>query len=203
MKKIFLLIILILLTGCTKYNDLNELAIIKSIGISHDNEYTLYAEIIEEIDKDNIPQMKVMETSDKDINKLFDNIKLQINKEIFFSHIDLIILDFNLNNEDYQKIIDYFIKHHEFRNDFLCVLSKDIKKVLENSKYDEIEELITTNKESKNIIKVSFEEVIQKFLDKKIFLLSEVSYKNEIIFIGNYQYQNNKLERMNNESKKN
>ena len=33
MKKLFLIIILLLLTGCPKYNDLNELAIIKSIGI--------------------------------------------------------------------------------------------------------------------------------------------------------------------------
>ena len=41
MKKIFILIIILFLTGCTKYNDLNELAIIKSIGISHDKDYTL------------------------------------------------------------------------------------------------------------------------------------------------------------------
>ena len=190
MKKIIIFIILIILTGCSKYNDLNDLAIIKSIGISHDKEYTLYAEIIEEIDKDNNPKMKVIETKDQNLNKLFDNIKLLVNKEIFFSHIDLLLIDFNINNEDLQN---------EFRLDFLCVLSKDIKNVLENSKYDEIENLITTNKESKNIIKISFEEVMKDFLDKDEFYLSEVTYEEEIIFKDNYKYKDNKLERINNE----
>lgn len=200
MKK-YLLLIILFLTGCTKYNDLNELAIIKSIGISHDNEYTLFAEIIDEIDKDNNPITKVIETKDKDLNKLFNNIKLLVNKEIYFSHIDLLILDINLNNNDYQKIINYFLEHHEFRNDFLCVLSKDIKNVLENAKYDEIEDLITTNKESKNIIKISFEEIMKNYLDKQIFTISEVSYNEKIIFNGNYKYHNNKLERITNEKK--
>ena len=200
MKK-YLLLIILFLTGCTKYNDLNELAIIKSIGISHNEEYTLFAEIIDEIDKDNNPITKVIETKDKDLNKLFNNIKLLVNKEIYFSHIDLLILDINLNNNDYQKIINYFLEHHEFRNDFLCVLSKDIKNVLENTKYDEIEDLITTNKESKNIIKISFEEIMKNYLDKQVFKLSEVSYNEKIVFNGNYKYQNNKLERITNEKK--
>lgn len=200
MKK-YLLLIILFLTGCTKYNDLNELAIIKSIGISHNEEYTLFAEIIEEIDKDNNPITKVVETKDRDLNKLFNNIKLLVNKEIYFSHIDLLILDINLNNNDYHKIINYFLEHHEFRNDFLCVLSKDIKTVLENAKYDEIEDLITTNKESKNIIKISFEEIMKNYLDKQVFTLSEVSYNEKIIFNGNYRYQNNKLERITNEKK--
>ena len=198
MKKL-ILIILFFITGCTKYNDLNNLAIIKSIGISKQDEYTLYAEIIEEIDKDNLPKMKVIETKGKDFNTVFENIKLQVNKEIFFSHIDLILLDCSLNNQDYQKLIDFFINHHEFRNDFLCLFSKDIRNVLQHSQYDEIEELITTNKESKEIIKKSFEELMKDFLDKKQFTLSEVSYQEEIIFTGNYQYQNNQIERINNE----
>ena len=200
MKK-YLLLIILFLTGCTKYNDLNELAIIKSIGISHNEEYTLFAEIIDEIDKDNNPITKVIETKDKDLNKLFNNIKLLVNKEIYFSHIDLLILDINLNNNDYQKIINYFLEHHEFRNDFLCVLSKDIKNVLENTKYDEIEDLITTNKESKNIIKISFEEIMKNYLDKQVFTISEVSYNEKIVFNGNYKYHNNKLERITNEKK--
>lgn len=199
MKKLLFLISILILTGCSKYSDLNDLAIIKSIGISHNDEYTLYAQIIEEIDKDNYPKMSVIETNAKDINTLFNNIKLLVNKEIFFSHIDLILLDFNLDTSDYQKIINYLLEHNEFRNDYYCVLSKNIKLVLENSKYDEIEELLKTNKESKNIIKITFEEVIKAFLDNQSFTLSEVNYQNEILFTGNYQYNNKKFERINNE----
>ena len=205
MKKIFILIIFILsITGCNNYSDLNELAIIKSIGISHNDNYTLYAEIIEEIDKDNNPKMTIYEVNGKSINELFQNIKKEVNKEIYLSHIDLLLLDFNLNNQDFKNINDYFLNHNEFRNDFLCVISKDIKTLLENSKYDEIEELIETNKENKDIIRITYEDIIKDLIDYHKFIVSNVEYKNnKIKFLNNYQYQNNKFERILNESKKN
>ena len=192
MKKIIIILILLLLTGCNKYTELNELAIIKSIGISKNDNYTLYAEIITDI-KDNEPITEIIEVSDNKIDNLFNKIKLLVNKEIYFSHIDLIILDFNLNNNDYNNLIKYFINHHEFRNDFLTILSSDIKSILDNSKYDEIEELIITNKESKDVIKKTFEELIREYLDNHEFTLSSIKYEDKIIFDGNYHYKDNKL----------
>ncbi len=192
MKKIIIILILLLLTGCNKYTELNELAIIKSIGISKNDNYTLYAEIITDI-KDNEPITEIIEVSDNKIDNLFNKIKLLVNKEIYFSHIDLIILDFNLNNNDYNNLIKYFINHHEFRNDFLTILSSDIKSILDNSKYDEIEELIITNKESKDVIKKTFEELIREYLDNHEFTLSSIKYEDKIIFDGNYHYKNDKL----------
>ena len=206
MKKIIIIItfLLFLTTGCKQYNDLNELAIIKSIGIDKKDEYTLYAEIIEKIDKDNNPQTKIIETNGKTMDDLFTKIKTLVNKEIYLSHIDLIILSDSLKNEDYKKIINYFLNHKEFRNDFLCVMSGEIKNVLEKSQYDEIEKLIMTNKESKTIIKINFEEIIKNFLDNKKFIISKVIYdQDEIKFIGNYEYYNNKLERIEDEKAKN
>ena len=192
MKKIIIILIILLLTGCNKYTELNELAIIKSIGISKNDNYTLYAEIITDI-KDNEPITEIIEVSDNKIDNLFNKIKLLVNKEIYFSHIDLIILDFNLNNNDYDNLIKYFINHHEFRNDFLTILSSDIKSILDNSKYDEIEELIITNKESKDVIKKTFEELIREYLDNNEFTLSSIKYEDKIIFDGNNHYKDNKL----------
>ena len=198
MKKIFL-ICLFLFTGCYKYNDLNDLAIIKSIGISHDNIYTLYAEVIEEIDKNNNPKTSVLETTGNNIDELFNNIKQIVNKEIYFAHIDLLLFDFNLNKSDYQLLIDYFLNNNSFRNDFYCVLAKDIKSILSQSKYNEIENLLETNKDSKNIIKFSFEDLTKRLLEENKFIISEIKYDNGIMFTGNYIFQNNKLERINNE----
>lgn len=197
MKKIILIILLLLLTGCQKYNDLNDLAIIKSIGISHNNQYTLYALVIEEIEKDNNPITKMYETNGNNINELFNNIKKIINKEIYFAHIDLLLLDFNLNKNDYLTLINYFFNNNSFRNDFSVVLANDIKKVLLSTKYNEIESLLETNKESKEIIKISFEDLAKNILEKKELCLSEIVYDNEIHFNNNYCFKNNKLERIN------
>jgi len=199
MKKYFLILIILLITGCKNYNELNDLAIIKNIGIKYDNNYTLYALIIDEINKDNVPKTKIIETSGKTINEVFENIKLIINKEIYLSHIDLIILDENINNKNLKEIINYFLHHKEFRNDFLTVISDNIKDVLEKSKYDEIENIIITNRDSKKIIKISFEEVMQHFLDNNTLYISKIIFKDKLSFNGNYKYVNNKFERINNE----
>ena len=191
MKKLLILLIL-LLTGYNKYTELNELAIIKSIGIEKKEDYTLYALIITDI-KDNEPVTEIIKVSDNNLNNLFNKIKLQVNKEIYFSHIDLIILDFNLNNNDYDNLIKYFLNHHEFRNDFLTILSSDMKNVLDNSRYDEIENLIITNKESKTVIKKTFEKIMQEYLDNKEFTISNITYQDKIMFDGNYQYKDNEL----------
>ena len=167
MKKIFLLFFIIIITGCMRYTELNDLAIIKSIGIERNNEYTLYLEIIDEVDKDNKPKTTIKKTNGKNIQELFTNINKTINKDVYLSHIDLLILDERLNHNDYQNIFKYFINNHKLRNDFLTIMSNDIKKLLENTKYDEIEKLIQNKKN--NIIKISFEEIISNYLNKNNF----------------------------------
>lgn len=208
MKKIISLtatfLLLFIFTGCENYTELNNLAIIKSIGITYENnQYTLYAEIIDEITKENIPETKVVSATNKEFENIFDDIKLLVNKEIYLSHIDLLIISETLKNNNYQEIINYFLKNREFRNDFLCIFSNEIPLILEHSKYDEIEELITTNKDSKNVINITFEEIVKNFLDKESFKASYITYDEEIKFTNNILYQNNKTERINNANKKN
>ena len=195
MKKFLLLIIIFLLNGCMKYTELNNLAIIKNIGIEYDNTYTLYALIIDEVTKDNIPKMKVIKVNGNNVDELFNNIKLLVNKEIYLDHIDLLILDKNIKKDNLKEIIYYFLNHQELRNDFLTITGSNIENILKNTQYDEIEKIILTNKK---IIKIRFEEIISKFLDNKNFALSEVIYDSEIQFRGDYQYNLDKLERMNN-----
>ena len=84
MKKIILLIILIFMTSCTKFSDLKNISIIKSIGIDYDNEYIIYAQIYDEIEKNSVPKTKNIIARDKDIINAFKSIKQLSNKEIFF-----------------------------------------------------------------------------------------------------------------------
>ena len=114
-----------------------------------------------------------------------------VNKKIYLSHIDLIILNPNLNSKNISEIINYFLENKDFRNDFLCVYSSNIKEILENSKYDEIEEIISNNKDKKEIINITFEEIIQKYLDNKTFTLSNISYDEEIKFTKNITFKEN------------
>ena len=200
MKKLIILILLLFTTSCIKYTELNDLAIIKSIGISYyNNNYTLYAEIYDEISKENKPSIKILETSANNISDLFNSLKNISNKEIFLSHIDLLLLDINLNNKNYNEIINYFLDNNNLRVDFNYILTTDIKKILTKSKYDEIETFLKANKESKNIINISFDELINSYLNNKSFYISMINYNDSLLYEGNYYYTNNKIERITNE----
>ena len=187
MKKT-LIILILFITGCVKYTDLHELSIIKSIGISYNESYTLYSMIYDEIKKDNEPKTIIIETTGKTIKEVFEKLKKESNKELFLSHIDLFLLDVNLNKNNYDEIINYFTNNNEFRNDFYCLFTNEIKSILNNSKYNEIENYLKSNKENKNIIKITFDEVIENYLQNKSFTLSMINYENKIKYQGNYQY---------------
>ena len=185
MKKILLLLIFII-TGCTQYNDLKELTIIKSIGINYEDNYHVYAQIIDSIDEQKNPKMKTIESNGKTITESFHNLEKLISKDVFLSHVDLLVLDKDLNSNNYQEIITYFINNNSFRNDFYCVFSSNVKKLLEQSKYDEIEIFLKTNNH-KDIIK-NFDTVIKEYIDNKTIILSNIDYHNGIKYSGKYQY---------------
>ncbi len=198
--KIILIILVLLTSGCMKYTDLGKLSIVKNIGISHDNkEYTLYAEIYDEIKKDNDPKTIIIETKGKTINELFINLNLLSQKEIFLSHIDLLILDLNLEEKNYRDIIDYFINNQYLRNDFLCILSSNIELLLKKSQYNEIDNYIKSNNDIKKTIIISFNEIINNFLNNKPYSISLINYNDKLEFLGNYTYYNNKIEMIKND----
>ena len=190
MKKILILILLLVIftTGCTKYNDLAELTIIKSIGITYDKKYTVYAQIIEYIDKDNKPLMKTINEDGEEIENAFNNLKNKINKDVYLSHIDLLILGNNLTSDNYQSIINYFINNSDFRNDFYCIFSPDVENLLKKSDYDEVEMFLKTNERKNNIIIKNFDNVIKDFIDNEIITLPNITYQEELAYLGNTEY---------------
>ena len=70
MKKLIILFILILTTGCTNYIELNEISIVKLLQIDYkDNNYYLKATII----KDNENNYEEIKGKGKTLDKAFDN----------------------------------------------------------------------------------------------------------------------------------
>ena len=188
MKRV-LLILIIFITGCSKYNDLNELIIIKSISISYNQKYYINAQIIKSIDENNNPKMKIIESSGNTISESFDNLKKLINKKTYLSHIDLMVLNKNLTNNNYDEIINYFIQNNDFRNDFYCIFSTDPKLLLEKTGYDEIEIFLKTSEKNQKITIKIFDDVIKEFIDNSEITLPDITYHNEILYKNNYKYK--------------
>ena len=195
MKRI-LLILIVFITGCS-YTDLKDLTIIKSIGIEYSDNYIIYAQIYDEIKKENHLKTKLIESKGKTINEAFDNLKEIINKDILLSHIDILVLSSNLNSSNYSEIIDYFLNNNEIRNDFLTISSDTLNTILDNSKYNDIENFIKNNN-SHYIINISFEELINNFLENNSFIITKINYNNHFEY-NNLYFNNDNLERIDNE----
>ena len=181
MKKI-LLLFLFIITGCTNYTDLKNLSIIKSIGIDYDNSYTIYAQIYDEIKKDEIPKTKVISAKANTLENAFKNLEREANKKIYFSHIDLLVLNTNLTYQ-YKDIISYFLNNNDFRNDYLCIISDNINDLLNNSNYDEIENTIKNNKQ---VLNITFNNLINNYYNHNEFRISKINYNKKIVFAGNH-----------------
>ena len=195
MKK-YLILFILLLTGCTNYTELNNLSVVKNIGLSYqDNSYVLHTEIIQEV-KDNNPITKIITTTDQKIDNLFRKIQIESTKELSFTHLDLMIVDKTINNRQYNELIYYIVNQNTIRSDFYCIYTDNIQILLENAKFNEIEELILTHK---NINKLTFLDLARRYLTTKKFTISYITINQSLLFKTNLLFTNDNYERIKNE----
>ena len=136
-KKIIFLFLLILLTGCTPYSDINNLAIINKIAIEKDNNYKIHIEILNSLDNNNIISIEG-ETLEECMNNL--NNKLQ--KRVYLTHLETLIITDSLKKENYKEIINYFLNNETSRNSFFVIATDKINDKILNIKSEDLENLI-------------------------------------------------------------
>ena len=195
MKKIiFILIILLTITGCNSYIELNDLDIINQIGIKHLDNYILYASII------NNNETKIIKIEGNNIYNLIDNLTTSLNKKIYLSHLDLLIIDDSIKKYELNELINFFKNNNETREDFLVINTNNIEELINNSKFQEINKLIKINQSesSKSIYTTMYDIMSNYYLNKPIYL-SNIEYNNNIIINGLKEINNNKISYFNNE----
>jgi len=195
MKKIIVLTLCLLLTGCNQ-KELNKLGIINQIGLEYqNNEYHLYASVIKEIDKDLNIKKEIIEVKDKNINSLFKKINLSLNKKIYLSHLDLLVINQTIKYNQIKDITNYFINNKESRYDFLIITTNNIKDILLNTKKQEINDLISLNEEY-TYYTTMYDLLINYYLNKPI-ILTNIIYQNNIKINGYTIINNNDIGRYN------
>jgi len=123
MKKIFILFIL-LLSGCSDYKELNNLAIVNTIGIDKkDNNYKLCIEVLN-TDKEN-GKNKIYYSTGKTINEAINKINNKSTKIIYGGHLDKIIVSKDILNDKKIDLVDSFFRLTEVKDEFDFFVTKD------------------------------------------------------------------------------
>lgn len=164
MKK-YILILLLLLSGCQNYSELNQLAIVTAAGIDKDKgKYEVSVLIanspkVNSSNKEGEAKTTVYKAKGKTIGEAIKMIELKSPKELYFSHINCIIISDEIGKEGFLKVADYFMRNPETRNRFYLLQidkgkSSDVLKIispLESYPSQSIKTLIESSQTSSNI----------------------------------------------------
>lgn len=198
MKKIFILLLILFITGCSSYTELNNLGVIHIIGIEKENNiYKLYANIIEKKQNDDI-KSTICSVEGHDIYEAINNLSLSLNKEIYISHLDTLLINTSINKNDLKEIINYFLNNDKTREDFLVATSSDIKNLITKSYFREINNLIKTSiKEDSLGIWTTLSDVIKNYYNNEPIYFTNLEFDNNIQITSAKKFFNNKYENIN------
>lgn len=194
MKKLIILIIILLLSGCHSYIELNDLGIIQIIGLEKiNNNYKLTTSIIENIDKDNNITYSIYNIEGNNIPELFDKLSLNLNKKIYLSHLDTLIINDSINSNELENIINFFLNNNESRNDFLIISTNNISNIINNTKSENINNLVKLNElESSKSIYTTMYDLINNYYNHNPIYLTNIEYKDKLFINGIDKIEHNK-----------
>lgn len=139
MKKLLLLIpLLLLLSGCYNYRELNDLAIVSAISINKmDDKYDVTAQVVnpkkeQDTSSSNEPDFITYNSEGKSIQEAFRLIVKESPKKMYGAQMQILIIDENIAKENLKDILDFLARDPEIRKEFYILIgkSKDILEIL-------------------------------------------------------------------------
>jgi len=129
-KKIIIIVIIFLLTGCFDHQELNEIAILTATEINkNDDEFIINAEIInpQSPDKTTIVSSPFImyQSKGKTIQEAYRMIKLSSSRYIYPDHLRIVIIDEELAKNDISEILDFYLRNPLARTEFKILIGKD------------------------------------------------------------------------------
>lgn len=135
MRKIIIsLVLILLLTGCWNYKELNNYCIVTGIAIdkADNGKYEVSFLISNSINnnsdtKDSESKIVVYSGKGKSIYEAIKNIGLITPKELYIGHTSILIISDEIAKEGVSNVIDFFVRFPEVRKDFFVILARDCK----------------------------------------------------------------------------
>jgi len=119
------------LTGCYSGREMNDLAFTLCTGIDKSkNGYIVTHQILNASaiatnnPRFNESPVLVLSSSGEDLFETYRNHTTNLSRKIYNSHLKVLILGEDVAKDGIQKILDFYIRDHEFRTDYYIVIAK-------------------------------------------------------------------------------
>ena len=125
-KILIVIPLLLLLTGCYNYKDLNNLAIVSGISIVYNNnKFEVSVEIVNPSLNDNNSRFVIYKSSDSSIQEAIRKISYECPKQLYLSHMNVLIIGEDVSKDYLSDILDFFARNTEIRSDFYVLIGND------------------------------------------------------------------------------
>ena len=129
MKKVFVFFLLLFLTGCWNYKELNEYAIVTGMAVDYkDNGYEV-SFLIANGNKSEESEAKTSLLTGKGdtIYNAIKNISLVSPKELYISHLSVVIFSEEIARRGLLNVLDFLLRDPQSHQNFYLLLAKDTK----------------------------------------------------------------------------
>lgn len=199
MKKILLIIMLLLLTGCSDYRELSDMAMVSNIAIDKElDKFKIIVQVLDSTKKNDdneSPSVILYDSTGLTLHEAFRNITLESPKKLYIGHVDTIIIGESLAKDGINNFIDFILRDAEMEKDFNLIITTDpINEVMNvltpliSIPSLNISSSIKISKELKgNVVDISFDEFVSNTLIEgidpvlPILYIKKMDSKNEDI----------------------
>lgn len=176
---IIISIISIFLTGCYDYKEINSIAIVTATEISiKDNEYLITAQVVnpQAPDKTSNPQAPfiIYTSTGKTLQEAYRNIVLESSRFLYSNHLQLLIINEKLAQDDVNQIIDLYLRNPSIRSEFYIMVGKNdnilnIITPIDDISSNSIKENLETNSKFQGITnKVTFNDFVNMIINPNL-----------------------------------
>ena len=192
-KKIFILLIIFLLTGCYDHKELNTIAIMTATEINKiDDEFIIHAQVVnpQSAETVNVQAPFIMyEGRGQTIHEAYRNIKSQSSRYLYPNHMQILIINEKLAKEDINQIIDLYLRIPDIRTEFNVLIGKNdnilnITTPIDDISSTSILDTMKTNNKYLGITNfVTFNELAKMNINKNLEIvlptIEAIEYKEE------------------------
>ena len=180
-KKVLVLLVLFLLTGCYDHKELNSISIMTATEINKvNNEYIISAQLVNPQSKDTVNVQApfiIYEGKGKTIQEAYRQIKLQSSRYLYPNHLQILIINEKLAKEDISQIIDFYLRTSHIRAEFNVIIGQNENILKITTPIDDIsstsilDTMETNNKYLGVTNLVTFDEFANMSIDKNLEII--------------------------------
>lgn len=192
-KMLLLFIIIFTLTGCnTSYKSLNDMGIVSSLIIDKENDkYKVDIEIYKETKESSKKEAYFVSGKGKHLKDALDNASLLVGKNLYFTHINAIIVSKKAIDGDMKTIFNYLSRRIDLNSNYYILVTDDTDKLLKSEDKDnpilgeKIKNLTDFSTNNGAILKYDFLEKLYNYVNPRIdVVLNKITTNNKKIKIN-------------------